>query len=158
MFHSARQVVSRQGMCSEEIPMWSIVHCTAESYKTMVGEEWPGDSDLRVQDRLFQDGVQRKVISLTVGVPNAWHERVRFNTTQECSKPQDTGRLVFQGLKQQEDLNMKRIKDMFQKFQQASEARPSVASLPAMPVIFSSLQQELQRVVGPACFAARASA
>ena len=152
MLHSARQVVSRQGMCSEEIPMWSIVHCTAESYKSMVGEEWPGDDDSRVQDRLFQDGVQRKVISVTVGIPNAWQERVRFNTIQECTKPQDSGRLVFQGLKQQEALNMKRMKDMFHKFQQASETRPSVASLPAMPATEAALQQELQRIVGPVVF------
>ena len=136
-------------MCSEEIPLWSIVHCTADSYKTMVGEEWPGDDDSRVHDRSFQDGVQRKVISVTFGIPNAWQERVRFNTTQECTKPQDSGRLVFQGLQQQHDLNMKRMKDMWNKFQQASETRPSVTSLPAMPASFTSVQQELQRIVGP---------
>ena len=47
---------------------------------------------------------------------------------------------------------MKRMKDMFHKFQQASETRPSVASLPAMPATEAALQQELQRIVGPVVF------
>ena len=75
--HFARQVVEKKECATEEVPMWSLMHCTEDSYKAMTGLDWPGDGDAKVYEKTFADMTKRKVISVTVGVPNCWQERVR---------------------------------------------------------------------------------
>ena len=99
--------------------MWSLMHCTAESYKAMTGLDWPGDEDAQVHEKTFADMTKRKVITVTCGVPNCWMERFRVRTIEEVTMPKDSGHLVFTGLQQQQDLHMSRLQQMFQQFQQA---------------------------------------
>ena len=129
--------------------MWSLMHCTAESYKAMTGLDWPGDEDAKVYEKVFTDGTKRKVITVTCGIPNCWQERVLFMTIEECTMPKDSGHLVFQGLQQQQHLHMGRLQHMWNRSQQASAITGPVAFLPAMPASVTSVQQELRRTVDP---------
>ena len=116
-----RSVMQKLVATREEVPLWNAVHCTEVAFKKVTGEDWPQDSDPRIQLRTFQDGSQRKVITVTDGIPGAWRETFKFSTTECINVPKDPGTLVFRDVKgQQHDLWSKRANSSWNVFTAAT--------------------------------------
>ena len=126
-----RSVMQKLVATREEVPLWNAVHCTEAAFKKVTGEDWPQDSDPRIQLRTFQDGSQRKVFTVTDGIPGARRETFKFSTTECINVPKDPGTLVFRDVKaQQHDLWTKRANSSWNVFTAATASSPLALRFP----------------------------